>query len=295
MIQARHGPQLIPASRGRAPSLVAGTSPEKEREKEMKRNENSPVLQDVVRWLRVFTAYEQGLSQISCPAEAAEMLADWQTMDVEDIPPALLGSDGPALLLPAWNAVIAPEDNARPGTVSARLNNPEESTTMKTTIDKKEEEETMKKYFIQFESGEGRNTPGAVNYMVCLDNPDLYAEIQVPESASDDYGYLALKDQIIAQAAAAGIDRSALEFWYDGQEQYLSQDASAGRAPRRISVDNGIHFVDPEEAVQAVPFETIAHYMDDSTREAVHQEGPETEAAFLRRYLELAQDDLIVG
>jgi len=261
----------------------------------MERNENSPVLQDVVRWLRVFTAYEQGLSPISCPYEAAEMLANWQAMDVDDIPPALLGSDGPALLQAAWNAVIAPDDSDRPGTV-ARLNNPEEYTTMRTTtIDKKEEEETMKKYFIQFESGEGRDVSGAVNYLICLDNPDLYAEIQVPDGASDDYGYLALKDQILDQAAAAGIDRSALEFWYDGQEQNLAQDASAGRAPRRISVDNGAHFMDPEEAVQAVPFETIVHYMDDATRETAHQEGSETEAAFLRRYLELAPDDLIIG
>lgn len=225
----------------------------------MKCNENSPVLQDVVRWLRVFTAYEQGLSQISCPAEAAEMLADWQAMDVDDIPPALLGSDGPALLLAAWNTVIAPDNSDRPGTVSARLNNPEEYTTMRTTtIDKKEEEETMKKYFIQFESGEGRDVSGAVNYLVCLDNPDLYAEIPVPDGASDDYGYLALKDQILDQAAAAGIDRSALEFWYDGQEQYLSQDASAGRAPRRISVDNGAHFVDPTVSY-------AVHQIDEAT------------------------------
>lgn len=127
---------------------------------------------------------------------------------------------------------------ARPGTV-ARLNNPEEYTTMRTTnIDKKEEEETMKKYFIQFESGEGRDVSGAVNYLVCLDHPDLYAEIAVPDGASDDYGYLALKDQIIDQATAAGIDRSALEFWYDGQEDKLAPDASAGRAPRRMTVDD---------------------------------------------------------
>lgn len=59
-------------------------------------------------------------------------------------------------------------------------------------------------------------------------HPDIYAEVEVPEGASEDYGYLALKQDILRQAFFAGIDRSQLAFWYDGQEDKLSPDASAG-------------------------------------------------------------------
>ena len=65
---------------------------------------------------------------------------------------------------------------------------------------------------------------------------------------------------------------------------------------KRISIDNGIHFVEPEEAVHGVDWDTIVHYMDDETREAVNAElAPCTEVEFLTRYLELANDDLIIG
>ena len=64
----------------------------------------------------------------------------------------------------------------------------------------------------------------------------------------------------------------------------------------RISIDNGVSFVSPEEAIAGLPWETIAHYMDDSTREAVAIElAPCTELEFLTRYLEIADEDLIIG
>lgn len=86
------------------------------------------------------------------------------------------------------------------------------------------EEKTMT---INFEAGEGRDITGGVNYMICLDNPDLYAEIAVPEGASEDYGYFALKQMIMNKAQELGID-SHLEFWYDGQEDSLEPDSCAG-------------------------------------------------------------------
>lgn len=87
-------------------------------------------------------------------------------------------------------------------------------------------EESKMKHMVQFESGEGRDIQGAVNYLICPDIPELYAEIAVPDGASDDYGYLTLKARILGQAEDAGISAETLTFWYDGQEDKLAEDAS---------------------------------------------------------------------
>ena len=64
----------------------------------------------------------------------------------------------------------------------------------------------------------------------------------------------------------------------------------------RISIDNGAHWVNPEKALESIDLDTMAQYMDDDTREAVHAElAPCTDAEFLRRYLELAPYDLVIG
>lgn len=79
---------------------------------------------------------------------------------------------------------------------------------------------------IQFEAGNGIHFSGSVNFLVNEDR-SLYAECQVPEGASDDYGYLTLKAALIDAVKTAGGDPDGLEFWYDGQEQYLAADAAA--------------------------------------------------------------------
>lgn len=78
---------------------------------------------------------------------------------------------------------------------------------------------------IQFESGESRHGDYGVNFLIG-NGGELYAECRVPEGASDDYGYLALKADIIHQADQLGISEP-LEFWYDGQEMHLAPDAAA--------------------------------------------------------------------
>lgn len=63
-----------------------------------------------------------------------------------------------------------------------------------------------------------------------------------------------------------------------------------------ISIDNGTTHTTPDEAIKAVGMDTIVNYMDDDTRAAVHSElAPCSDLEFLRRYLELAADDLIIG
>ena len=65
---------------------------------------------------------------------------------------------------------------------------------------------------------------------------------------------------------------------------------------KRVSIDNGLHFVEPDDAVKALPWEVIVQNMDDEVRERVNNElAPCSEAAFLTRYLELAPADLIIG
>ncbi len=71
---------------------------------------------------------------------------------------------------------------------------------------------------VHFFAGEGRKYAD-VNYLLS-DDGKLYAEVEYPEGASDDYGYLtmvrALKDHSFGYS-----------FQYDGQESNLADDAAA--------------------------------------------------------------------
>ena len=64
----------------------------------------------------------------------------------------------------------------------------------------------------------------------------------------------------------------------------------------RISIDNGRSFCEVEEVLQVIEWDVVVNYMDDDIRERVHDElAPCTEEEFLNRYLELSDDDLIIG
>ena len=64
----------------------------------------------------------------------------------------------------------------------------------------------------------------------------------------------------------------------------------------RISIDNGMSYVGADEAVRGMDWDAIVQMMDDETRESVAEElAPCTEVEFLSRYLELADEDLIIG
>ena len=67
-------------------------------------------------------------------------------------------------------------------------------------------------------------------------------------------------------------------------------------AGERIKINNGATYTTPAEALEEISLDTMAEYMDDDTREAVHNElAPCSDIEFLERYLEIAPDDLIVG
>lgn len=68
------------------------------------------------------------------------------------------------------------------------------------------------------------------------------------------------------------------------------------RTMKQISIDNGRTYCTAEEALNAHDLATIAHYMDNDTREQVHRElAPCTELEFLVHYLEIAPHDLVIG
>ena len=56
----------------------------------------------------------------------------------------------------------------------------------------------------------------------------IFAEIEVPEDASEDYGYIDLKEAVIAKLTELGISLDEISFQYDGQEKYLAEDARTG-------------------------------------------------------------------
>lgn len=81
---------------------------------------------------------------------------------------------------------------------------------------------------LSFECGEGRHFSAGVNYLVGEGvSVSIYAEVQVPDGASDDYGYLAMKEAILREIAENGVSVK-IDFPYDGKEQYLAPDASEG-------------------------------------------------------------------
>lgn len=65
---------------------------------------------------------------------------------------------------------------------------------------------------------------------------------------------------------------------------------------KQISINNGATYTTPAEALEEISIDTMAEYMDDDTRERVHDElAPCSDIDFLTRYLELAPADLIIG
>lgn len=74
------------------------------------------------------------------------------------------------------------------------------------------------------------------------------------------------------------------------------EDKQMNSQSKKISINNSHSFCEPEEAIASVPWEVIVNLMDDETRETVHNElAPCSDLEFLRRYLEIAPDDLIIG
>lgn len=77
---------------------------------------------------------------------------------------------------------------------------------------------------VQFLTGSGRHYRN-VNYLIG-DNDllSLYAEVEVPDKASDDYGYITMKNAL--SSLLSDDELKEISWQYDGQEQFLADDAS---------------------------------------------------------------------
>ena len=80
----------------------------------------------------------------------------------------------------------------------------------------------MRMHF-QFEAAENGN----ILWGQAEDGFKITASVEVPEDASEDYGYLTMKSAIMTELDLREIDTEEISFWYDGQEQYLNEDADA--------------------------------------------------------------------
>ena len=55
----------------------------------------------------------------------------------------------------------------------------------------------------------------------------ITASVEVPEGASEDYGYITMRRVIMTELDIREIDREYIDFPYDGQEDGLADDADA--------------------------------------------------------------------
>lgn len=78
---------------------------------------------------------------------------------------------------------------------------------------------------MHFLGGDGRHFIGGVNYIIS-DDKTIYSECPVPPGASEEYGYLTMKNAIIREMQARGLSANALEWFYDDDSK-LDPDASA--------------------------------------------------------------------
>ena len=69
---------------------------------------------------------------------------------------------------------------------------------------------------------------------------------------------------------------------------------------KEISLNNGVVFHTAEEAIPEIMerglWDVVVAFMDDNVREKAHSlVAPCSELAFLKKYLEIADKDLIIG
>lgn len=89
------------------------------------------------------------------------------------------------------------------------------------------------------------------------------------------------------------------KMWEDYCNLEYYPDIPAPKTSWEISLDNGVHFMSAEEAMPEIiekdMWNVVEAWMDDDTREEVYREDEYSLEDFLRRYLELAPGNLIIG
>lgn len=123
---------------------------------------------------------------------------------------------------------------------------------------------------------ESEDYPGDLVATVC-DNEGFY------NLEGDPAYFVRSSDEIITTDESTD-DRGAVVVPYSGGK------------PARCSSDNAYSFCTPEELIAAHSWDVIADMMDWAAREKTHSElAPCSDIEFLRRYLDIAPCDLIIG
>lgn len=140
---------------------------------------------------------------------------------------------------------------------------------------------------MQFEAGADGN------YLYDVEERRIVAHCEVPEGASEDYGYLTMKEAIIKALEKAGKSVEEIEWWYRDSD-ILEEDASAD-----CDVEVDLDLEEEEEEEEAM-FEKegkayhftenewyyLVEMMDDEAREKVHcKMAPCTNEEFMVEYL----------
>lgn len=139
-------------------------------------------------------------------------------------------------------------------------------------------------------------------YLIEMVNGDMYDTI-LPDEKSE-----AIKAARAIYNALSTYDKKrrseAYVVYADAEDGIIDLDTSEFvtdlLTKKEISLDNGIHFMTAEEAMPEIEekrlWDVVAEYMDDDTREEVHNEiAPCSELEFLKKYLEIAAEDLVIG
>lgn len=144
-------------------------------------------------------------------------------------------------------------------------------------------QDKMDKMDVAFFAGESRNTGKGVNYLLggSFDGDEyIYAECEVPEDDSEfseDYGYLTMKASLVKALQKAGVSLDRFSFQYDGQEQFLAEDASADCEVRiEIQVRKTVYSVISSTAEMHYDGKRPSELTQESVQEALFGECTDT-------------------
>jgi hypothetical protein len=90
------------------------------------------------------------------------------------------------------------------------------------------------------------------------------------------------------------------DFYEIVDENHCAVTVQKETTMKEISLDNGHTFLTAEEAMPEIEekglWDVVAEYMEDDAREEANREiAPCTELEFLKKYLEAATEDLVIG
>lgn len=119
---------------------------------------------------------------------------------------------------------------------------------------------------------------------------DILATADTEEEAIElarDYWFSTCKSDHEKSKIFAAIIHPATGDWLEVAAEFVPNP--------KISIDNGLTFIYPEEALQQIPLCDMEQFLDFEISENVNFYGADTDAEWLERYLEFSGQNLIIG